>query len=1344
MKDVSIYDIQYLDVDQGLVSSYIRAMLEDKSGNLWFASSYGVSRYDGNDFSHFTVESGLTHSTVLYLFEDSQDNIWFGTQKGVSCFNGDYFIHYTSKQGFSDFPVRQILQDDQGNIWFGTDNGLICLNRELSGGSFLHYTTEQGLSHNQVQSLLKDKNNDIWIGTDHGLNRFDGSSFTHYTTDAGLSSNAVLSMEQDRYGDLWLGLDNGLNRFNGTHFTVYLTQKGKIEGRVVAILEDSQDYLWFCTDNGLIQYVFDRDQGNFTHFNVKHGFTNSSFRCILEDRQGNLWFGTGGGGVNRFNSSSFSHLTTARGLTSKGVVAIHEDMEGILWFGTESGLNRMEDSVITHITEQEGLIDDDVRQILEDKKGQLWFGTDGGACRFDGKSFTHFTTENGLIDNEIMSMLVDRRGHLWFGTRKGLCQYNPNTPEGNFTHYTMADGLICNEILTLLEDSRGNIWMGTANGLSRYDPYVEGGQFTHITTSEGLIDNLVWSLFEDSNGLIWIGTGGGLSRYNPDPQQQSFTHYTRQDGLSNNFIWSIVEDKEHNIWVSTEMGISLLKPIAPEDENGGESQGAAYQFFTFDKTDGLKRMDFQANSVCLDHLNRLWWGTEGATMLDLNRFKLATEPPEKLRLTQIAINQQFVDYRGVEYPDHNNVLAFREDLVPAYDSVVTFFNYPENPKLPHRLKHLTFHFSVCEWTRPQKVRYQYYIENLEETWNSTSYEPLADYRNIPSGKYTFKLRAKVDTQEWSDVVEYPFQIRPPWWKSTGAFTFYILLIGGVLFLSFRYAKGRWTLDEQRKRDQEEYQRLKELDSFKSKLYTNLTHEFRTPLTVILGMANRIKSNPTSHLQEGLTLIQRNGKQLLRLVNQLLDLSKLEDRSFQLNLQRADIIPFLHYITDSFVAFADGRNLALEFRTEVDEVVMDYDPVQIEQVMINLISNAIKFTPSGGRIDVVTDRQEDCLVIEISDTGIGIMAKELPRIFDRFYQIDDSSTRIGEGTGIGLAHTRELVKLMKGEIEVESAPGDGTTFVISLPLQIRETAWPDAHLVENGTGEAKGNGRTTASKYFIDYFPEVQTGRPPGPIIRKNKDVVLPKLLVIEDNSDTVTYLRTFLSDHYELTFATDGVTGIEKALEIIPDLIISDVMMPGKDGFEVCQTLKNDEKTSHIPIILLTAKGDMPSKITGLATGADAYLSKPFNEEELLVRLENMVRKQKKLLAYFTKKFENGFTRYIPSRNYERVRSKEELFIERVREIVEANYPDENFSLPELCQQINMSRSQLYRKMKSLIDCSPSTFIRLYRLEKAKILLETRNMNVTEVAWAVGFKDVAHFSKLFLDEFGYPPSEIHK
>ncbi|MEO6131413.1 MAG: hybrid sensor histidine kinase/response regulator transcription factor, partial [Saprospiraceae bacterium] len=628
-------------------------------------------------------------------------------------------------------------------------------------------------------------------------------------------------------------------------------------------------------------------------------------------------------------------------------------------------------------------------------------------------------------------------------------------------------------------------------------------------------------------------------------------------------------------------------------------------------------------------------------------------------------------------------------------------------------------------------------------WVDSGLTHTANYAQLRPGNYTFEVQGNIGYGDWSPSSTLRISVLPPWWATWWAYSFYFLLLATTVYGIIYFFKKRIRLQHQLKLKFEEANKLKELDSFKSQLFTNLTHEFRTPLTVILGMTHQLENGPWQNgiaekekgkIGGALKMIENNGKNLLHLINQLLDLSKLENKSFQLNLKQDDIVSYLRYVTESFQSYANGNNLSLRFITAVESLVMDYDAEQIKQVVTNLISNALKFTPSGGDIVVKLTHVASTLGIIVTDTGIGISESELPKIFERFYQVDSSSTRAAQGTGIGLAHAQELVKVMGGQIIVESVAGKGTSLIVELPVTNL------AVLANSGSHEYSSAQPVPISGLHRNGLED----KGAQDEFSEDADNGLPHLLIVEDNPDVVFYLRSCLENDYQIIVAYNGEIGIEKAFEDIPDFIISDVMMPVKDGYQVCDTLKNDERTSHIPIILLTAKADAVSRLTGLRRGADAYLSKPFLVEELLLQISVLLDNRRRMAAHFSRTIHVGSVTAVEDAIVMEAIVVEDAFVTKVKSVIESHYPDENFSLPQLCVALGMSRSQLFRKMKAVTDTSPSDLIRSYRLIKAKSLLETGETTVAEATYQVGFKDPSYFSKMFLEEFGVLPGSIIK
>ena len=647
---------------------------------------------------------------------------------------------------------------------------------------------------------------------------------------------------------------------------------------------------------------------------------------------------------------------------------------------------------------------------------------------------------------------------------------------------------------------------------------------------------------------------------------------------------------------------------------------------------------------------------------------------------------------------------------------------------------INIEFAALDFHVPYENKYQYQLLGQSETWVDIGTKHELTFAKLDPGSYVLKIKGSNNRNIFGKETTLKINIDPPWYKTTAAYLLWFVLGLGLAYSLYSFLLSR-------NMAQAKAQRLQELDAVKSQLYTNITHEFRTPLTVILGMADQVKNDPKNWFNEGLSLIQRNGQQLLGLINQILDLSKIESGHMSLNWVQGDVISYLHYLTESFHSLADSKDVRLHFLTELKELQMDHGPEKLQQVVSNLLSNAVKFTPSGGDVyfsvgiknqgpgskgqQQVAESKKD-LLLEIRDTGIGIPAKDLPHIFDRFYQVDASSTRKGEGTGIGLALTKELVKLMGGSIAVESGEGTqwegkGTKFTVLLPISKKTDksgSKPKRQPMETISGEIYLNDEKMAV----------------APLHKRER----PLVLLIEDNADVVTYLASFLSSEYKIATAADGREGVEKAFEIIPDLIVSDVMMPKMDGFEVCATLKLDERTNHIPIILLTAKSDQTAKMEGLSQGADAYLAKPFNEEELLVRMAKLIDLRRRLQERFS---QPGVFRKLADRP---VDSPETIFMKKAIAIVEENMSNEHFGMPELCRQLAMSRTNLFRKITALTGKSATRFIRRVRLEKSKELLETTDLSISEITFQTGFRSAAYFSRVFKEAFGKPPSDFRK
>lgn len=1350
----------------------------------------------------FTIERGLSDNTVNACLQDRTGYLWFGTNDGLNRYDGYSFHVYKHQPGnphsISNNKVNALLEDKQGYIWIATDGGLNRFDpRTENFMSHQHNPNdENSISHNQANCLLEDEAGHLWVGTNHGLNRFEQRSqaFSHYWHQATHHqpwekepAHIVLAIGQAANGQLLVGYAGLglmlLNPGSGTFRQVFaenIKDKG-IGLRILGISAAQNGENWVAggeklfryradgtlvlatvtqPDNGINGilptangqylapgwyglYILDADfqavgsflPGGLHPPNPTYNWVNG----VLEDRRGDIWFGTGGAGLFHINTQA-KPFTSYKYPAEKDNAFPHSYINALLevqadelWVGTRRhGLKIFNPKTKqfrpapSFFNPPHGLNTNELSVLYQDSQGNIWFGTWGGGLnlyRPGTGTFQYFLTNNdgptSLTDNYVTDIMETDRHEIWVSTTLGISVLaNTEAIEKgffkNYRHSPEKAGTLNHSRATcLLQASNGQIWAGTLNGLHLYNPASDAFFLYQqdMQDPNSLANNTINTIFEDSRGNLWVGTAGGLGRF--DAQNNAFEHFTEKDGLANGYIIAIQEDGKGQLWLATKSGISSFSL-----ENR--------QFRNYNNRDGLSANGFNTNAFIRSKNKAALYagGING----------LALFYPDSIG------DDTFVPPVVI-----SGLSVYKTLKGKTVESDIKGIAYRDKVELYHRDNTIVFRLAALNFQNPEKTKYAYRLEGFNKGWIELGAKREITFTNLDPGQYTLRVSVSNNEGAWNvSGATLKIIVHPPWWASGWAYAFYAFTLVSLLLFLRRYELNRQSLKARLEREQFEAEKLKELDSFKSRLYTNLTHEFRTPLTVILGMAKQMttgrwRSEVDQKEQErvalGLDLIEHNGQNLLRLINQLLDLSKLENKSFRLYLQQSDIVPYLRYLAESFQTFASTRGLNLRFSSALESLVMDYDPEQLKQVMSNLISNAIKFTPSGGEVSVQLASEQGAagptlqvLVITVTDTGAGIATEHLPHIFGRFFQARSTAFRKGtteedSGTGIGLAHTQELVKLMDGKILVESELGKGTSFTVQLPVRREADAvdamdtmdavvWP----VSKTSAEALTNGEAAAAS---------------------NK----PLLLIIEDNQDIIVYLQSCLEGLYQMEVAYNGKAGIDKALDAIPDLIISDVMMPEKDGYEVCDTLKNDERTSHIPIILLTAKADMASRITGLRRGADAYLAKPFDKEELLVRLEKLLELRQRLQErYATIADSAAAAPPVSSADYQ----LEDAFIQKIQGIVDAHYGDESFGLPQLCQLIGMSRSQLFRKMKALINESPSDFIRSYRLSKARALLEITNLNVSEVAWQVGYKDPAHFSKSFQDAFGLPPSAIRK
>jgi len=816
-----------------------------------------------------------------------------------------------------------------------------------------------------------------------------------------------------------------------------------------------------------------------------------------------------------------------------------------------------------------------------------------------------------------------------------------------------------------------------------FDPETQKASKLPFETHKGYTPTITSSIMR-KEGEVWVGTKE-FGLWKMDYQGDSAVCVRVQnEAFTKSKIDRLIKDLNGNLWITT--------------TNGLWNYNVADESFTqYTKNQGIKDPGFIDSGLDITSTGEIYFSQdEGFYHFHPNQIP-STNTKMPIHFTTL------------------NLLSSKElKNIEQLDKI----------DLPYKDGSFSIQFAAIDYgLKSKKIFYSYRLSPNEDQWTNIGELNQLTFSNLNPDKYQLHIRASKDIEFRNASEKYiNITIATPWWRSTLAYLCYLLLLGGALFFINRQQLNRQFA-------QAEAKRFKELDDLKTSFYTNITHELRTPLTIILGMVNQVRTKPEQHFQEGLDMIQRNGQSLLKLVNQMLDLRKLEVGKMQLQMQQGDIIQYIKKLCGSFEAFAKSKNIKLHFLSESSSLQMDFDPDQLLNIVSNLISNAIKFTPPEGDIYVQLSQHNNQFQIKVKDTGVGIPADHLDRIFDRFTQVDNSTTRKAEGTGIGLSLVKELVKIWNGSIEVKSEVDVGTVFAVSLPITRQAT--------ENFTVEHQE--KMVSNVFSFAPVGKYQKESVDNTLTEHSASTLenLSQILIVEDNPDLRKYLQSCLNEKYQISLAKDGEEGIQKALTNIPDIIISDIMMPKKNGYELCATLKQDERTSHIPIILLTAKADFESKIKGLKHGADNYLKKPFNQEELLLRLGNLIQLQKKQQQRYGQ-LDQLPTIVNPTENID------DAFVLKIQEFILQNLENDALNVHDISKIVFLSRTQVHRKLKALTGMSTSQFIRTIRLNKAMELLQSSEKSISDIAFSTGFKNLSYFSRVFAEQFGQSANSIRK
>ncbi|MBF4508690.1 response regulator [Flavobacterium sp. JLP] len=1344
---------QFRLVNKETSKSGIYSIAQDQFGIMWMGTNgAGLFKFDGVNYISYEQNSNASNSinsNLIYAtYVDTNNRLWVGTDEGLCLYNRDLntFESIDIKKKIKKenvISVKSIIEDNNGNLFLGTFNGgLLKLNvktREITSIKLDVSNPENYL----INSLVKDKKGTIYLGTNFGLKVLNKAKNEVQKIIAGndnqILSGNIVSMFLDSRQNLWIG--NGykglvkVNLNSNQAFSYPITKK-----RIMSILATDPKTILCATENDGLIIVNDQGVVQEKYVNSKfneRSLSSNSVWSLFLDKERRIWLGYYNKGLGIFDkiNSKVNIIESLPGnsqsLQTNCVTGIVKDNEGQLWISMEGGgvdVYNLRTKKFKHITKSDasfysGLTNDNITKVFIDKKQNIWLSSWNEGIfllKKGSRNFINYNTKNtpNLASDNIMSIAEDSRGVIWIGTfAKGLHYYTPSDRQFHHCNSKPFYNLMNLDIRNVMVDSDDAVWVGSTTGLYKVmtNDFVT---FSVVSFRDKMSEKLknhksthtINTLYEAENKEIWIGTdGAGLFSYNK--KKDSLKWYINFKGLHEKSISSIVESNDGGIWLSGKKGITRLNLKNKTT-------------FNYSIYDGLLGNDFNNNSVLKDENGVLYFGS----------------------------------YEGLNYFNPTNLVKSKKQL-PIYFTDLKLFNKSVGPLeknsplikvisqtkkiiLRHDQSVFTIDFIAVNYSYPARNEFAYYLEGFEDSWNYVGNKRSATYTNLAPGNYIFKVKASEKNGVWSQKpLELRIEILPPWWKTSFAYLFYTLLLLAAIYFGNQYYQNRFKQNQMIEFEKTKAVQIEKLNNKKLQFFTNISHEFRTPLTLILNPLGDILRNYSSDLPDSvlkkLQTIQKSSDRLSRLINELMDFNQLQFNKMTLQLQLIEVVSFTKEIVSYFDEESLGRGIHLEFESNKTALKDWIDPKMFEKIIFNVISNAFKVTPDKGRITVKIVVNNELIhfplidpatsypsfEVIVEDTGSGLEKKDIKRIFDRFYQVNNLNKAYYGSTGIGLEVVRGFVELHKGMIEVESELGVGTTFKLLFPIG-KEFFNESEILLEDFKKEKK-----------MSFTPVVEKAETQSEENEEKQDRIYT-ILIVEDNVELRNYLKNELKKEYKVLVAENGQVGLELALQKLPDLILTDVIMPVMNGLELCKSIKADLKTSHIPLMMLSAKALVKDRLEGIDSGADMYLSKPFDMDILRSSLVQLINSRQIMFN----KFYNGIT----PKAKEKTTTLDNDFIKNVLHYINGNINETELSVEDLASKVFLSRSQLYRKIKTLTGVSVNEFIRNVRLEKAKELIEFGNDNITEISYKVGFSSPSYFTKCYKDKYGYLPTHNKK
>lgn len=1337
-------------------------------------------------FSHISVADGLSPGSVNCIFKSNSGFIWIGTSSGLNRSDGynikTFNPNPNNSGAFQSTEYRNIFEDPLGNIWVETLQGINIFDplTEKFSSDQLSVLRELNIPEKEVKNIVQDSKGNFWfIHIDAILTKYNPETqqvnSIHLTQENTNSVGAeVSSFTENSEGDFWMIYRNGqLQKLNGSHLEVIfssdiMADKFPSELHDYQLIVDDQNNLWIhlYEDYGLFYYEV--AQHKLRNFNANTATVSLSSNLIddfVKDRLGNIWVGTDHGGINIINPQDFSikyvekNPEIENSLSQSSITALYHDRDGIIWIGTfKNGLDYYHPGLIKFPLEEklistpESLPFNDVNVFAENKEGNIFIGTNGGGLiylnRKTGKykQYLHDPDDpKSISSNIIVSLLYDSRGTLWIGTylgglnkmtSEGFKSYKHNPEDStsiggnnvwelfedsneNLWVGTLSAGLFklnreqevfyntnrkgkrwaseIDYVSAIEEDTDANIWVGGLNGIVRINPATDEEYHFKFNPQNkaSLSSNNIRSIYKDNLNNLWVGTDEGLDLFNKS--DTSFYHYNDQDGLPGKRVIAIISDNQNDLWLTSSYGISQFH-LEVSDETKGKIPA---DFKNYNFLDGLQGNLFNENAIFKTAKGELLvGGIDGYNIFNPQEFEYNKKEPKVIFTDFSLFNKSINPYEEV------NGRVILEKPIEKISEIT----------LKHNENLFSLEFAALDYLQPSKNKYRYKLEGFDQQWLKVSSDlRRVAYTNLDPGSYTLKVQASNNDGVWNrEGAELKLTVLPPFYKTNLAYAIYFILLVAILYESRRRIILKQRRNFQIEQEKREAAYLHKMDLMKIRFFTNINHEFKTPIALILASIEKLKSYDLRvTTNEQISNIQKSAQKLLGLINQILDLGNIKNESLLFE-SPGNLIEFTEQIVTSFKDLAENRGVKMQFDTRVKKFEAIFDKDKMDKVLFNLLSNAIKFTPKGGLVTIEIDirtisgikGQQHLFDLKIADTGIGIPKSDKKRIFERFFKVDEPEHKQDQGSGVGLAMVKEYVELFKGKISVRSKPGQGTKFHLRIPVKTEE-------LLKNK--EPNQSGKKALKNL--------------------NKEL-LPNILIIEDDIDFLNHLIDSFKELYNVFIASDGIEGWKKTLSVRPDIIVCDWQLPKLNGIELCEKLREDSRTKHIPFILITGNDLEATKLSALKTGVSDFITKPFSFEGLHSRVQNLIKQRDLFKKTYSKKVELSAVE-----NKVAFESEDEKLVRNIVRIIKANAENPNFSVEQLAKEAGVSRSFLYNKTLTLFEKSPLHLIMDIRLEEGKELLIKTQLTISEIAFKVGFNNPKYFTRNFKKKYKVLPSD---